>query len=192
MTDHKHEIMRWTPNDIGVLIKMVKEGKSASQIGHRLRRTRNAVIGQINRQGLSNPRPIAVKKDPPAETKRRAARRSAFAFGRTTLESDTLKNGPSLEADMKSVKPVDIEYKPERPVSFMELQSGHCRYMLNMALYCGDPQRECSSYCEYHHGICYSTPIGKIISAKQTSFGTVSAPQPEPVIHDVVEFMGAA
>ncbi len=47
----------WTPGRIEVLIASWKEGLSTSEIGRRLRVTKNAVVGKVHRLGLAKHRP---------------------------------------------------------------------------------------------------------------------------------------
>lgn len=46
------DIQAWAPADTEIAVLMWKEGRSAAEIGRRLSRTRNAIIGKIHRLGL--------------------------------------------------------------------------------------------------------------------------------------------
>ena len=46
------DIQAWPPADTEIAVLMWKEGRSAAEIGRRLSRTRNAIIGKIHRLGL--------------------------------------------------------------------------------------------------------------------------------------------
>jgi len=57
----------WTPMRIGVLIAFWKEGLPASEIGRRLRVTKNAVVGKVHRLGLAKRHPSVHGKPQEAE-----------------------------------------------------------------------------------------------------------------------------
>ena len=59
--------IEWTPGRIDVLIAFWKEGLPTSEIGRRLRVTKNAVVGKVHRLGLANRRPPIDSK--PTEAK---------------------------------------------------------------------------------------------------------------------------
>ena len=52
MPKNLKDIQAWAPADTEIAVRLWKEGKSAREIGRRLSRTRNAIIGKIHRLGL--------------------------------------------------------------------------------------------------------------------------------------------
>ena len=57
----------WTPGRIDVLIAFLKEGLPTSEIGRRLRVTKNAVVDKVHRLGLAKRRPPIDSKPTEAE-----------------------------------------------------------------------------------------------------------------------------
>ncbi len=57
-----NEANEWTPVRIGVLIGYWKEGLPTSEIGRRLKVTKNAVVGKVHRLGLAKRRPSIHRK----------------------------------------------------------------------------------------------------------------------------------
>ena len=57
----------WTPRRIDVLIAFWKEGLPTSEIGRRLRVTKNAVVGKVHRLGLEKRRPPVDSEPTEAE-----------------------------------------------------------------------------------------------------------------------------
>lgn len=40
-----------------------------------------------------------------------------------------------------------------------ELEKNDCRYMMDGTFFCAEVQRDKSSYCDFHHRICWVVPI---------------------------------
>ena len=57
----------WTSVRVGTLIAYWKEGLPTSEIGRRLRVTKNAVVGKVHRLGLAKRRPTIHRKPEEAE-----------------------------------------------------------------------------------------------------------------------------
>ena len=57
----------WTPMRVGALIAFWKEGLPTSEIGQRLRVTKNAVVGKAHRLGLAKRHPSTHEKPEEAE-----------------------------------------------------------------------------------------------------------------------------
>ena len=43
-----------------------------------------------------------------------------------------------------------------------ELENNDCRYMMDDTFFCAEVQREKSSYCDFHHRICFHTVVDAI------------------------------
>lgn len=107
--------------------------------------TRNAIIGRAHRLGLINKRPVQsgpkVKKLPH-------------------------ENGTGLAARLRAPRNYydipQVADEPELPflnITFDDLDERHCRYLRGgdgkPFLYCGQPHKDNSSYCAFHHSICH-------------------------------------
>lgn len=148
----------WPPEDIQKLKDLLFDGLSFSQIGARLGRSRNAVIGKAHREGLSGTaeykkchkparpggRVPKAKKKPKPWTQ--FERKSAAVFA-----SEPFTPGPEL------VIP------PNERKGILDLQENDCRWPI------GDPQKAdfhfCNrkkvpglAYCEAHSRRAYQPP----------------------------------
>jgi len=74
----------WTPEEIELVKKMAAEGKSASQIGLEVGRSRNSVIGAAHRNKLQ----LLAKREPQPK-KERAPRPTRGKHQRRRLSSRT-------------------------------------------------------------------------------------------------------
>jgi GcrA cell cycle regulator len=139
----------WTSARVEQLKACVKAGYSCSQIGAEIGVTRNAVIGKLNRLGLSRPKVIAVKEP---ERKRDAWRPRTLTQrqilmklppeARTAEEAIALVKGPGC--------------------SLLELSPGKCRWPLSEPgteafCFCGNRQVEGLPYCVGHARIAYKS-----------------------------------
>jgi GcrA cell cycle regulator len=128
-------------------------GYSSSQIGAELGITRNAVMGKLNRLGLSGTVPKGNKVPRP----RRA---SGGAVG--VQRSQRLKNARRrMFACESNEQPAD---QSDCAVSFMDVQPHQCRYPigepsdLNSFRFCGAQKLEeaGSPYCLRHTRLCWT------------------------------------
>jgi len=139
------------------IVKLWKDGKQGGEIAAKLKMTRNAVMGHLYRlrkKGLIEYKdPVSAAKVSEARTKKLMARikkpyRSPYE--QIPLPFPVIPKGIG--------------------VSFMELNSNSCRYVLNDGnpadfRFCGQPKAS-KAYCEDHHKICYYTPT----KSKKTAF----------------------
>jgi GcrA cell cycle regulator len=132
----------WTPTDDDLLRKLWADGLSCSQIGMRVRRSRNAVIGRVHRLGL----PGRVT------TSRITFKRSAIPRKARPFIIDE-KRGPSLPA--APLPPPNAADIPR--ISFEKLDHHHCKWpcapewiSTRAPYYCGDLRIPGSSYCDHH------------------------------------------
>jgi GcrA cell cycle regulator len=106
--------------------------------------TRCAVIGKINRLGLSNRRP-------PADRTASAPRPRA---PRERVRTERMNARPPVD-DLETVKLRCVEIVPLN-LTLAELdEATQCHYIPgDDLLYCGHPKREGSAYCTPHHFLC--------------------------------------
>lgn len=120
---------------------LLVEKLSASQIGQRLGLTRNAVLGKVHRLGIGTggPKPASTPRFEPTPR----------AHARTRIE--TL--APTMTKKDEATAP------PFLAVRFADLGPRACRYACETEFhaphtFCGQPVREGSAYCPYHHALC--------------------------------------
>lgn len=142
-----HPSATWSDDDKERIRDMwMKDGKSATEIAKEFPgKTRNAIIGVINRMGLSGmrkPRPKAEPKPKP-ETRVRV---------RVVAPAPPRVKAPSIA-------PPDCGAVPPLHIPFMGLGLHHCRFPLGEKpfTYCGHPIAS-GSYCAAHARLCYQPP----------------------------------
>lgn len=176
-----HGNATWTQHMETVLRDAWLAGQSASQIGDVLHVTRNAVIGKVNRLGLSK---SGVKRAkvarPRLSPEERAARKADYERKRRArmVKKSLADHRPNVikgvQGAQKGTKKVDMEQAVQtrlrmaetananaRRVPIMDLSANECRWPVNDAkpgeahLFCG---AECSTgkpYCTAHSLVAY-------------------------------------
>lgn len=149
--------MTWTADRVELLTSLHKEGLSASLIGMQLRVTRNAVIGKLNRMGLSRPRPAVRKSRIPKRqpTRQLGGGRSRFApssEGQETMAQETFKKVSSTHAD-------DLEIPRHQRKAFEQLKPGMCKFPVGSPkdsdfFFCGAQCDRMAPYCDAHAKRC--------------------------------------
>ena len=144
----------WKPEEVDRLRIMVAEGVLPSIIGIRLGKTKNAIIGKCDRMGLllAQHKPGKSEIMTAAERKERhnarQRRYNARRTGRVTVSPPRSK---------RALRPAVASPKG---ISFAELSSEHCRYILNddtaSPVYCGAGQEVGQPYCGAHCGSCFA------------------------------------
>ena len=139
----------WTAEEDAILNACWKSGMSARQIGPRVKKSRNAVIGRLHRLRLQDdptrPRRVKVKKEQPRMTRsyRKAAPASAPVLTATPLPPEP---------------PV-----PQGTLQLIDLEPHHCRYVFGDTRaehgFCGCNVVQGLPYCEEHARLCYVTPV---------------------------------
>jgi GcrA cell cycle regulator len=127
----------WSPSEIETL-QQNWQWKSASQIAVMLEnRTRNSVIGQVNRLRAMGKMPARMLKRYVEEP----------AFNRTPPKQTPIPRLPKPRNNMNEIKslpvippPLEIE-DAGRPVILVELEDHHCRWPL------GDPREPGFGFC---------------------------------------------
>ena len=132
------------------IIELWNDGYTGGQIAKEIGHTRSAIMGLISRMRQSGkgvdvkrnasitPKPRVKTQAPKGRPKKLKIHPKTFQYAFTFAEPTKAHNN--------------------KPISFMDLTSFHCRYILNDpkqgALYCGDP-KERGSYCAFHANLCY-------------------------------------
>ncbi|CAB4145804.1 GcrA cell cycle regulator [uncultured Caudovirales phage] len=141
------------------IVVMWQDGKSGSQIGEMVNMTRSAVIARVNRlrakgvilrRANTTPRPPNV----PRVQGRGRSKLNIPVKGRPNFRREiTLPQLKTFKAPDPSQAP-----HPSLRISLLELHSNSCRYITESikasALFCGNPKKSGSSYCDHHHAVC--------------------------------------
>jgi GcrA cell cycle regulator len=137
----------WTSERVAQLKSCISAGLSCSQIAAEIGVTRNAVIGKLNRLGLSRPKNVPGR-DP--EPKRDAWRPRILTQHRILMELPPAP--PAKEAFVPS----------GHGCSLLDLSPGKCRWPMSEPgtddfLFCGNCQVEGLPYCVGHARIAYKS-----------------------------------
>lgn len=156
----------WTDARVAHLRHLAEQSKSASQIAAELRTTRNAVIGKCHREGIKLAgEPGWAPDRSPEGIARRAEKRRLDAIKRAATlakKAEFAKANAAEAARVANAVPVILaDYKP---VAFLDLDVGMCRYPTFEgepigfdSFFCGAPSVEGKSYCAVHCRLCHRT-----------------------------------
>jgi GcrA cell cycle regulator len=138
----------WTSVRVEQLKACIKAGYTCSQIAVEIGVTRNAVIGKMNRLGLSRPKVILAREP---ERKREAWR------PRTTQHQILMELPPEPATPEEALSLVE-----GTRCSLLELSPGKCRWPLSEPgtqafCFCGNRQVEGLPYCVGHARIAYKS-----------------------------------
>jgi GcrA cell cycle regulator len=145
----------WTPERVEQLRGCVGAGLSCSQIAAEIGVTRNAVIGKMNRLGLSRPR--SVRTSAP-EARRAAGRSGGGSVTRLFSQHRILMQLPPEPQEWSAVVSIDAG----RGCSLLDLSPGKCRWPINEPgaqdfCFCGNQQVEGLPYCMGHARLAYKS-----------------------------------
>lgn len=143
----------WTSERVAQLRSCASAGLTCSQIAGEIGVSRNAVIGKLNRLGISRPKSLAA---PAPERQRGAWRPKSDNVTRLFSQHRILMRLPSAPP----VAPETI--RNGRGCSLLELGAQSCRWPINEPgaadfCFCGNPQVEGLPYCMGHARIAYKS-----------------------------------
>lgn len=145
-----------------IMIQMWSEGFTGSEIGAKIGKTRNAVIGKINRLRkagfIEYGDRIKAQKIMASIEQKKAARPV---------------NIKVIESERLPIDTAKISSKPRQPVMFDGLRHDSCRYVINDGtasnfIFC-NKVKKVRSYCAEHAQICYIPSRPKL--SKNQSIG---------------------
>lgn len=147
----------WTPERVEELKACFGEGLSCSQIATRIGISRNAVIGKLNRLGLTRPR-SRLARDPEAKRPAGRARPGAGNITRIFSQHRILVELPPEPPGGAEV----VSIHAGRGCSLLELSPGKCRWPVSEPnardfCFCGNAQVEGLPYCVGHARIAYKS-----------------------------------
>jgi len=136
----------WTAERVEQLRSGVNAGLSCGQIANEIGVSRNAVIGKINRLGLSRGR------NPAGPQSRR---------DRSNLRPQVLTQRLALKA-LFALEPIAADVISSEPCSLLNLAPRKCRWPISGAgigdfIFCGNASVDGMSYCAGHARIAYRT-----------------------------------
>ena len=151
----------WSDDDKETVRALWQAGSAASQIAREFSgRTRNAVIGLVNRNGWSggNPKPDTRYK------KKALRRRGGGSLGLKIANGTFGKHWTPPAVERPEPRPIkDIPKPVSRAIPLLELTDKTCRYPdggrnESAVTFCGCPVFGMNVYCEYHCRVAYQPP----------------------------------
>lgn len=142
------------------LTALLKEGKSYEQIGEVYGVSRSTVAGWIFRMEEDLKKTIAKPKQHIKAIVAPEVDRKFKDPGSSRLDDRNLKIR-ILKGKPPSLEKVKLDGEPRaRKLSTLDLEKNDCRWVhgdpKNDHHYCGHAVKPGSSYCDFHHGICYT------------------------------------
>lgn len=143
----------WSADDVEELRRLALiERLSALQIGERMSRSRNSIIGAVHRNKITLARATGRHTlDGDAPRKRKPRKR----LGLYNIIQPVFDRGP-VTLRVARVETLNV--------TFEELKSDQCRYPVtddSPFFFCGHSKLETSAYCAAHHRLCYQPARGK-------------------------------
>lgn len=151
----------WTDHRIEMATKLWGEGLSASQIAGEIGGglSRNAVIGKVNRLGLSRreARPRKSSPRPPRTAKPRATSRAQ------RIVASVENNFPGLPEQFTAPSINDAEIPMEQRRTLLELNPSTCKWPVGDPqsadfYFCGGESIASKPYCPHHNRVAYVAP----------------------------------
>lgn len=154
--------MKWTEQQGKIAKQLCREGKTAAEIGIEVGKTRNAVIGYLNRNGIrmSEAKDIVPKKNlgiqPIVKIRKIGVIHKKIKF---------LQDQPP-DSEKIVPKPLRLQayFAPKENgmgVPFLKASEGQCRFIVQErpAFVCGEPTKHIGcSWCEKHYEIVFTKP----------------------------------
>jgi hypothetical protein len=155
MTAAGTKLVLWTPEEVARLRQLFADGNGPSAIAKLMGKTRNAVIGRLNRMGLRCGADVAKGSRQQAQRKRRKAQRGDKPPAQVRKPAPKPAQAPPLR--LPGVWALPAAGHPAGPVSISDLGARQCRYIgerpvlltLDTPVYCGQPT-DGGSWCPHH------------------------------------------
>ena len=141
----------WTTQQVNKAVSMWKEGNTATEIARRISKSRNAVIGKLNRLGVKKPNTT------------------------TSMGTSQIKDGGQITSSTtgsKQTKSKKVDPTPERPLedqrlTLLFLNEKTCRWPIGDPStknfwFCGKPCLPNKRYCVQHSELAFQpNPVKK-------------------------------
>jgi len=149
----------WSTDRIEQLRRCFDAGLTCSQIAREIGVTRNAVIGKMNRMGLSRPRDVLSAQ------MRRAAKLARAKPERNWRRLTIIAQRKMLRDAYPIAEPEEIPIYNGRGCTLLELKQGQCRWPINEPgaenfCFCGNEAFQGFSYCAGHARLAYRSTRG--------------------------------
>lgn len=159
-----YQAMKWTETQGRMAKELCQAGKTAAQIGAVVKKTRSAVIGYLNRNGIkmSEVNGIITEKKVKRQTvvnvkKIGVIHNKVQFFYRQTPDLRKIQSTPQRIEAYSSAKE-----KGMIGIPFLKAAEGQCRFIVQdqpVVFVCGDPTvRVGCSWCEKHYEIVFIKP----------------------------------
>ena len=152
----------WNSERVELLQRHFDAGLSCSQIARAIGVTRNAVIGKMNRLGLSRPKEVIARQLERSRAAKLAQPKAAKAW-RSKVPRRSILTRQDMPKAAFGGPPSNLEHVPidsMRRCTLLELRDGNCRWPISIPgvngfCFCGNPRIEGLSYCPDHARIAY-------------------------------------
>lgn len=146
--------LTWSSERVEQLKRCFEAGLTCSQIARQIGVTRNAVIGKMNRMGLSRPRDVL------AAQMRRAAKLAHPKPQKSWRRLTVIAQRKILREAYPETPSDDIPIHNGRGCTLLELAHGQCRWPINEPgaedfCYCGNAAFTGLPYCVGHARLAY-------------------------------------
>jgi GcrA cell cycle regulator len=155
----------WSSERIELLKRCFQAGLTCSQIAREMGVTRNAVIGKMNRLGLSRPRDVIggqMRRAARLARPKTARRLIRTAWRCKPAQPNVFAQHQMLTAAFPEPRAEDVPIHNGRGCTLLELSPGQCRWPINTPgaddfCYCGNEPVKGLPYCLGHARIAYRT-----------------------------------
>lgn len=152
--------LTWSTDRVERLKRCFDAGLTCSQIAREIGVTRNAVIGKMNRMGLSRPR------DRLAAQMRRAAKLARPKRERSWKRLTVIAQRKMLREAYAQARVEDVPIRDGHGCTLLELAQGQCRWPINEPgaenfCYCGNQAFTGLPYCVGHARLAYRRAGGR-------------------------------
>jgi GcrA cell cycle regulator len=161
----------WDTERVEALKRCFSDGMTCSQIAREIGVTRNAVIGKMNRLGLTRPRDVAAKQRERWHAVQVARPKVSRALRRKRSNVDIFSQHAMLKEVFGEAqpRPEDVPIRNGRGCTLLELSPAQCRWPINTPgaedfCYCGNDPVKGLPYCLGHARIAYR-PVGRARSS---------------------------
>ena len=147
----------WTYNETQMLLNMLSTGQTCRNIATALRRSKNSVIGRINRLGLCRPAPpIRIKAPRPTPQ---------LARGRKQKPMRAVAPAPAPSPPKKLIPEPPIKGRLGAGNAVRSLEPGQCRFPIGDPVkpdfrFCCRPCEGESVYCPEHSAAAFTPKRG--------------------------------
>jgi GcrA cell cycle regulator len=147
----------WTTERVDALRQYFAAGLSCGQIAREIGLTRNAVIGKMNRMGLTRPREVLVRQVRERPVERKSPMRDIWRRDRSPSVGD--QHRMLADAYAEPPRPEEIPIRDGRGLSLLELGRDGCRWPISAPgadfCFCGSEPAKGLPYCIGHARLAY-------------------------------------